>query len=132
MFKIPLMNIFNNQTLKELALIISGSSKQQYFSIPKSALKAYYPLSSAQKRLFILQQMNLDNTNYNMPWILPVNNDLDISKVEATFKRLITRHEGLRTSFHIIDEEPVQKVHEEVDFKIEDVVINEAEFKEFI
>ena len=128
--KIPLIDIFKNQNLNKLALLISKSSNQKYISISKSEPKEYYPLSSAQKRLFVLQQMNLDNTNYNMPMILPVEENINLDKLKFTFNKLIERHESLRTSFHIIDEEPFQKIHEEVDFKIEEVILNEAEFKE--
>ncbi len=38
---------------------------------------------------------------------------------EKAFKALIDRHEALRTSFVMIDGEPVQKIEKEIDFKIE-------------
>ncbi|MCU0290337.1 MAG: amino acid adenylation domain-containing protein, partial [Acidobacteria bacterium] len=43
----------------------------------------------------------------------------DIERFEESFKKLIKRHESLRTSFHMIEDQPVQKVHDKVEFKIE-------------
>ncbi len=40
-------------------------------------------------------------------------------KLTETFKQLIARHESLRTSFHVLEEQPVQRVHKEVEFAIE-------------
>ncbi|MCP5054409.1 MAG: non-ribosomal peptide synthetase, partial [bacterium] len=75
--------------------------------------------SSAQRRLYILQQMDLDSSFYNMPRMIPLGGAPDMEKLEETFVRLIHRHESLRTAFHIIQEEPVQRVHDHVEFKIE-------------
>jgi tyrocidine synthetase-3 len=42
-----------------------------------------------------------------------------IENLENTFKLLIARHESLRTSFHTIDGETVQKIHDQVEFSME-------------
>ncbi len=88
--------------------------------------KDYYFLSSAQKRLYILQRMDLENTAYNMPHTIPLSKDTEPVKLEEALKKLIQRHESLRTSFHMITDPvtpgeviPVQVVHDEVEFKIE-------------
>ena len=44
--------------------------------------------------------------------------NIDKEKLEAVFKKLIDRHESLRTSFITVNEEPVQRIHREVDFSI--------------
>jgi amino acid adenylation domain-containing protein len=81
-----------------------------------------FALSSAQKRLYILQQMDLNSTAYNMPEMIPLEETPDFSfepeRLENTFKKLIARHESLRTSFHMVNNQPVQKVHDEVEFEI--------------
>jgi amino acid adenylation domain-containing protein len=92
--------------------------------VPFSAVEAveerdYYPLSSAQKRLYFLQQMDIEGTGYNMPLILPLGKDSKKDKLESILKRLIVRHESLRTSFEIVDEHPVQRVHRDVSFELE-------------
>jgi hypothetical protein len=63
--------------------------------------------------------MNLDDIGYNIPDILVLEQGIDIDKLEAAFKQLIDRHDSLRTSFEEIGGESVQRIHQEVEFKIE-------------
>jgi amino acid adenylation domain-containing protein len=118
--KIPLPEIFNNPTAGQLAEYIKGLEEQNYSPIKSAEEKKYYPLSSAQKRLFILQQMQLENINYNSPHSLLLNQSVELGKLEETFNKIIARHESLRTSFHLVNEYPVQKIHEakEIQFSI--------------
>ncbi|MCP4215478.1 MAG: amino acid adenylation domain-containing protein, partial [bacterium] len=115
---VPLAEVFKTPTIRGLAQFIKYSLKNTFVSIEPVEKKEYYPLSSAQKRLFILQQMEMNSTVYNMPQVIPLPQAPDVDKLEKTFTQLINRHESLRTSFHIINEEPVQKVHDNVDFAI--------------
>ena len=87
--------------------------------IKKADVKDYYPLSSAQKRLYILQEMDPDNVVYNVPTKISLGEDAELDRIENTFRTLINRHESFRTSFYMIDGEPVQKVHEIANLVIE-------------
>ncbi|UCH93755.1 MAG: amino acid adenylation domain-containing protein [Candidatus Aminicenantes bacterium] len=117
--KVPLVEAFKNPTVRGLATYIKDASKDTYTYIPPVEKKEYYPLSSAQGRLYILQQMDLDNTVYNMPDHIALAGELNVEKLEETFKKLINRHESLRTSFPLVDNQPVQRLHDEVEFAIE-------------
>ncbi|NIO87504.1 MAG: hypothetical protein GTN53_43325, partial [Candidatus Aminicenantes bacterium] len=64
------------------------------------------------KRLYILQQMEKENTVYNNPKVVPLEDKADVQKLEKTFKKIIQRHESLRTSFHMRDGLPIQQVQE--------------------
>ncbi|HLP59599.1 MAG TPA: condensation domain-containing protein, partial [Candidatus Deferrimicrobium sp.] len=116
--KIPLPEIFKMPRLKEMAEYIKGKSKDIHISIEPAEEKEYYPLSSAQKRLYVLQQMGPDSTAYNMPGIIPLPAGSDPVKIKAAFKKLIERHESLRTSFHMIDDTPVQKIHKNIETEV--------------
>jgi hypothetical protein len=52
--KIPLKEIFIHPTIRELAGYIEAAKREKWFLIEPAELKEYYPLSSAQKRLYIL------------------------------------------------------------------------------
>jgi amino acid adenylation domain-containing protein len=102
----------------------------KYRSINPVEEKEYYLLSSAQKRMYFIQQLDLKNTVYNMTWTSkleenPTNNherktpERNIKYQEAIFRKLIRRHESLRTSFEIVDSIPVQKINREVDCTIQ-------------
>ncbi|MCP5052791.1 MAG: amino acid adenylation domain-containing protein, partial [bacterium] len=112
--KIPLAEVFTNPGIGELAQVIKGLAEDEdkYASIEPSEEREYYPLSSAQERLYILRQMDPQSTAYNMPHVIPLSQDHDVEKIETVFVQLIRRHDSLRTSFRMIHETPVQQVHD--------------------
>ncbi|HLP62273.1 MAG TPA: condensation domain-containing protein, partial [Candidatus Deferrimicrobium sp.] len=118
--KVTLAEIFRTPTVKGLADFVRKSLPDRYASIEPSEKKEYYLLSSAQKRLYILQQIDWQSTAYNMPEIIHLGEEPDIRRLQATFKQLIERHESLRTSFHLLDDQPVQKIHPMVSFEVEE------------
>ncbi|MCK4764196.1 MAG: amino acid adenylation domain-containing protein, partial [Candidatus Aminicenantes bacterium] len=119
--EIPLGEIFRTPSIRDLSAYIRGSAGGKYSGIEAAQPKEYYPLSPAQKRLYILQQMESESRVYNMPGVMLVEGVVEPEKIEQVFLQLIERHESLRTSFAVVDEQPVQKIHspEEIDFKIE-------------
>ncbi|HLP59912.1 MAG TPA: amino acid adenylation domain-containing protein, partial [Candidatus Deferrimicrobium sp.] len=117
--KMQLTEIFTKPTIRELAAHIGGLREETYTSLEPVEKKEYYLLSPAQKRMFVLQQMVRESTVYNMPQSFLISGELNFAKLETTFSKLLKRHESLRTSFHMIENEPVQRVHDEVEFGIE-------------
>ncbi|MCP4218066.1 MAG: amino acid adenylation domain-containing protein, partial [bacterium] len=117
--KIQLAAIFEFQTIRELAGFLKGVGRDAFEAIEKAEKMEYYPLTPAQKRLYILQQMGPGGTVYNMPGLISLEETPDMDKLTDIFKKIIRRHESLRTSFRMVDEMPVQQIHETVDFQIE-------------
>ncbi len=64
--KLPLAEIFKAPTIRGLSEYIKRSGKVPYATIVPAEKKEYYVLSSAQKRLYILQQMDMESTVYNI------------------------------------------------------------------
>ncbi|HLP59488.1 MAG TPA: amino acid adenylation domain-containing protein, partial [Candidatus Deferrimicrobium sp.] len=116
--KIPLSEIFLRPTLQELARYLTEAAKDKYADIKPVEKKEYYELSSAQARLYILWQMEPLSLVYNMPQTI-VLDGVNKEKLAETFRRLIRRHESLRTSFIAVNEKPVQRIAGEVEFEIE-------------
>jgi amino acid adenylation domain-containing protein/FkbH-like protein len=116
--KIPLAEIFKRPTIKELAAFVCAGKPDIYEDIRPVEKRDYYPLSSAQKRLFFLGRFEDVGTAFNMPIGLRIKGVLDVHRYGRIFKSLIRRHETLRTSFHLLNDQPVQRVHDAVEFKI--------------
>ncbi|WP_143760417.1 non-ribosomal peptide synthetase, partial [Paenibacillus sp. FSL R5-0765] len=114
--ELPLRDVFRYSTIEEMALALSRIEEQLFSSIPLADERAYYPLSSAQKRLFILNQLEGADQSYNMPGVLLLEGSIDHSLLEKAFRGLIERHETLRTGFEIVQGEAVQRIYESVDF----------------
>ncbi|MCP4156928.1 MAG: amino acid adenylation domain-containing protein, partial [bacterium] len=137
--KLPLAELFKKTTVRTQAETITEFTRhkqEKYVAIEPTEKKEYYNLSAAQKRLYILQQMELATTAYNMPRIIPLAKGIDPLRLKNAFRKLIQRHESLRTSFHMItpltqsganpvtpgEEIPVQVVHcySDIQFTIEE------------
>ncbi len=119
--KIPMAEFFRLPTVRDQTAYLSGSEKEVSDSIPRQAETAYYPVSSAQKRLFILQQLTADNILYNQPAVLRIEGSIEPARLESAFRNLIETVEVFRSSFHLVEDNPVQVIHplEEIDFHIE-------------
>ncbi|WP_018753418.1 type I polyketide synthase [Paenibacillus sanguinis] len=130
---IPLHEFFECSTIEKLADFIRQNRKAElYEEIQPIAKKEFYPLSSAQRRLFILNQFDSTSTNYNTPLAMRLEGNFDRSRMEAAFAKLIQRHEALRTSFEIFEGQPVQRVYDKVNFEIMTSTADEAEIDDVI
>jgi amino acid adenylation domain-containing protein len=89
-----------------------------YTSIPAAQAKPYYAVSSPQKRLYILQQLDPTATGYNMPMRIELDKNVTKEKLAVAFQQLIARHESLRTSFELVDGQPMQLIHEQARLEI--------------
>ena len=117
--EIPLKDMFDNQTINQQAEFITSGGKKQFISIARAEEKEFYPLSPAENRLFLLNQLDKTSTGYNMPGTLVLEGEVDREHLKEVFNKLIKRHETLRTSFEIVDNEPVQRINKDVEFELE-------------
>ncbi len=108
--EIPLLEFFKRPTVRQLAEYLQQAEQSLYSDIQPAERKEYYPLSSAQKRLFILQRRDINSTAYNLPTVMVLEQEPEEEQIRAIFGRLIERHESLRTSFIILDGQPFQKI----------------------
>ncbi len=76
-----------------------AAADNAWLHIPVAAPAAAYPLSSSQKRIWILSQFKEGNIAYNIPGVYVFEGGLDAALLEAAFNKLIARHEILRTVF---------------------------------
>jgi amino acid adenylation domain-containing protein/non-ribosomal peptide synthase protein (TIGR01720 family) len=69
-----------------------------------------FPLSYAQHRLWVVQQMDPASVAYNQPHALRLRGALDVEVLGRALTALVRRHETLRTVFPAVDGAPVQRV----------------------
>ena len=86
-----------------------NASKETTTVIPVASGKSNYVLSSSQYRLWILQQLESDNSAYNMPCLLALKGVIHIPDLERAFLKLVERHEILRTNIRIEKETGIPK-----------------------
>ena len=140
--RVSLAEIFENFTIEEQGRLIENKKgedketldsnpkeKLEYVKVSKSEESPYYPLSSAQKRLYFLQEFDEESLAYNITQEVKIEGKLNIALIEKAFGQLIQRHESLRTSFSLHEGHPVQKILEEVEFSIEFFETDEKDIK---
>ncbi|WP_121605185.1 non-ribosomal peptide synthetase [Virgibacillus sp. Bac332] len=121
--------IFEHPTIRELSNYIRSLDIIRFEEIPRAKKQSYYPVSSAQKRLIAINEMNPLSTAYNIPVGFYIKGDLNKELLEEAFHNLIMRHEALRTSFKAQDGEFTQIISNYVDFSLERKKLEESELK---
>ncbi|ASS75398.1 hypothetical protein CIG75_10620 [Tumebacillus algifaecis] len=129
---LPLREIFNTPTVKALAAWLETAEQGVHAGIEKVEEKECYELSSVQKRLYILSQMDETLTSYNLPQVMTIEGPLDVKRFEKAFAALVQRHEIFRTSFELVEGTPMQRVHESVELKVSRIEGREEELERVI
>jgi amino acid adenylation domain-containing protein len=96
-------------------------------TIPRRQARSYARLSFAQQRLWFLHQLEPESIAYNMPTALHLTGRLNTGALAWTINEIIRRHESLRTTFRLVDNEPVQVIAEQLtlEMPIVDLQISE-------
>jgi amino acid adenylation domain-containing protein len=109
---LPLRELFSNPTIAGLAPRLS-----QFAEVDRLRPVARYkaadglpPLSWAQERLWLLDQLEPGNVAYNLPWVARIKGELNFGALNTAINRLVERHAVLRTRFAEQEGEPVQIV----------------------
>ncbi|MFS3932119.1 plipastatin non-ribosomal peptide synthetase PpsC [Bacillus subtilis] len=124
--QVPLKDVFAHPTVEGLATVIREGTDSPYEAIKPAEKQETYPVSSAQKRIYVLQQLEDGGTGYNMPAVLELEGKLNPERMDRAFKELIKRHESLRTAFEQdAGGDPVQRIHDEVPFTLQTTVLGE-------
>lgn len=126
--KLPIQQLIDHPTISQIAGLIQDHNYSHFITIPAAEKKEFYDLSPMQKAIYTLYKINPGNLSYNMPVMLTMEGRLDIKAVEKAIQRLIRRHEGLRTSFHIIGNKSKQIIHKNAKFNLEVIRLEPDEF----
>ena len=114
--RISMADFFADPTITGLARSIDNATPDATAmgnsKIPPAPEMEYYPASHAQKRLYLLSQMEGNNGAYGMLYVFRCTGDLQTDILQTALTRLVDRHETLRTSFAEHDGMITQKIHD--------------------
>jgi amino acid adenylation domain-containing protein len=97
--KLALKDLFTTSTLQQQATLLLQSKKNVFTLIKQAPAQEAYPLSAAQRRLWVLSQFEEGSVAYNMPGVYWFEGELNTASLTYAFNRLVDRHESLRTVF---------------------------------
>lgn len=77
-------------------------------------------VTSAQRRLYVLEKFDRLLNSYHMPGFFTVDLKIDSNRLKVALQALIYRQEALRTSFHYRDGQVIQQINDNVipDFSV--------------
>ena len=125
---ITIKDIFAQPTIEQLATFISGGVRKHYEEIKPVSLQAYYPVSHAQKRLWILHQFDQEQTAYNISESYRLEGHLQPLALQQSLQAIVARHESLRTTFFMHQGELCQKIwpSENFDYCLEQIDLRDS------
>jgi amino acid adenylation domain-containing protein/FkbM family methyltransferase len=107
--EIPISDLFQHPVLADLASHIETASQVTLPAIVPAPRGGHIPLSFAQRRLWLLAQMGV-NEPYHIFAGWRLKGPLDRQALRRALDRIVARHEALRTTFVSIENEAEQRI----------------------
>ncbi len=127
---ITLSDIFENRTVETLSSLIGNANKKEYKQIEMAERQESFELSNAQKRLWILDQLEENSIAYNMPSVFILEGEFHEEAFNKAYSYIVERHESLRTIFIPVEGNPRQRVLENPNFNINIVDLRNSSNKD--
>jgi amino acid adenylation domain-containing protein len=97
--KLSLKELFLHTTIRSHGTLIESSKSTEFVQIASVSEQRNYPISDAQRRLWVLSQFEEGSVAYNMPGSIYLNEEINIENFKKAVYATIGRHEILRTIF---------------------------------
>ncbi|WP_233230784.1 non-ribosomal peptide synthetase [Bacillus pumilus] len=130
--ELTLKSLFESPTLDAFALAVDQADQTEMKRVEIAEEAAYYPVTSAQKRLFVLEKMTDAEQSYHMPAALKLEGAFDEKRFKKAIEQLVDRHEAFRTSFDFVQNEPVQRIETNICIDIENIEGNGRDIQELM
>ncbi len=115
---LPVRSVFESPTPASLAqAVVQRQRSQQGLAaspIERVPRNQRLPLSFAQQRLWVLDQIEPNNPLYNLPRPLRLIGPLNVPALEKALNGIVARHEVLRTTYVAERGQPYQVIAEEL------------------
>jgi amino acid adenylation domain-containing protein len=112
--ELPLRALFEAPTVARLAGRVEAAREQGARPaapplVPMPRQRAL-PLSYAQQRLWLIDQLEPSSATYNIPLALRLDGALDAGALTRSLAEIVRRHEALRTNYPTVKGEPHQVI----------------------
>ncbi|MBD0260763.1 MAG: hypothetical protein ICV83_34015, partial [Cytophagales bacterium] len=109
---LDLRTIFTHPSVAELSAVVREARPYTAgIILPLPVQQEYYEASYAQKRLWVLHQLDNAQATYNLSWTYTFEGEQTYHAIKLAFDKLLARHESLRTTFITVEGQPKQKIH---------------------
>ena len=110
-YEVNVSAVFKYPTVRLLASELAAQTDlSDSTTLEKMPRPERLPLSEAQQRLWLVDQMEGQSAQYNMPFAFDFKGNLDIERLAQALNAIVERHEVLRTTLCHDEEGPYQRV----------------------
>jgi amino acid adenylation domain-containing protein len=113
--EMPVRVVFECPTVEEQGAWLeeemrAGGAREEQLPMERVNRDQPLALSFAQQRLWFLDQLSPGNTAYNISFDMVFEGPLNFAALEASVNEMVRRHEVLRTTFAVVNDQPVQVI----------------------
>jgi amino acid adenylation domain-containing protein len=119
--------VFATPNLGELAAHVRRGSASVEPPIEPVARGTDFPLSSSQRNLWLLHQLDRSGHAYNSPALLRLTGPLDVAQLRRALRALFAKHEIFRSAFPSVLGEPVQRLQPHLEPLLELVELSQEQ-----
>jgi amino acid adenylation domain-containing protein len=124
--QLPISSLLQGPTVASLTVQILEHLDTAYEitsiqTIAKMNGHSSHPLTHNQQAMWLLDQLMPKGVSFNVSGAVRIFGELDRPALRRAFETLMARHEVLRTTFHVVEGQPTQKVHEHLSLPISEV-----------
>ncbi|WP_157185641.1 non-ribosomal peptide synthetase, partial [Nocardia transvalensis] len=98
--RVSVRALFDTPRVADLAAgIVPGSGDSARAPLVRAVRPEIVPLSLAQRRMWVLNQIDPESSSYNLPFAIRLTGTLDVPALQQAVLDVLERHESLRTRF---------------------------------
>ncbi len=122
---VSLMDILDSPDLWSLADKVAKAAVRQASPLQRVGQIERHRASEQQARLFYLQQLAPDSTAYNIVQCFVLDGHIDVELLKDVWQALCERHDSLRMSFFLEDDEIFPSIAPAIEIDVNDDIIAE-------
>lgn len=131
--KLAISDFYKQANIQKLAQFIDDRKNNQIYELTHlQESKEFYPISSAQERIFYAQKLDENSITYNVTGGIIIHKKISKNTIVDIFNTLINRHSAFRTSFVWKDNSLMQKINKVCNINIEFLKDKQVNFQKLV
>lgn len=107
-------SFFDHPTIESfcgyLESLLETETSEEEVEIPRIPKQAFYAVSDAQRRMYLLHEITGNSSVYNIQGAYTIDGAVDVGMLQAALEKVVARHESLRTNFIRTNNGEVQQI----------------------
>ena len=91
-----------------------------------------YALSRSQEAIWLSEKLEIETNAFCIPLLIEILGPIDIDKIKDAFKLIVRKHEALRTIIPIVNERAIQRVYQEANIEINEIILDDNDIDSLI